>query len=386
MANTLTGLYPIMYNAMNIVSRELIGFIAAVSRDATATQAAVNQIVRSPVVGAMAAEDITPTNIAAKGTDQTINYVDIQITNQRKVTFNLTGEEERGLGPNNQPIAVQRFAQAFRTLANEIETDLAELYVSASRAYGTPGTTPFGTGDDLTDMSEVLRILNDNGAPSSDRHVVMGSAAVAKLLGKQPSLFRVNEAGDAMARRFGMMEPMFGAEFHHSGFVQSHIAGAAADSSPQYLTDNASGYVLGDTTIHLDTGAGAHKAGDLITFAGDDSKYVITADVSGDGDKDIVLANPGLRVALSDGVEAAVGAGYTANMAFTRDALQLAARVPAVPTGGDQADDRMMIQDPVSGLVFEVSVYRQYRMVSYEVAICWGVKAIKPEHMAILIG
>lgn len=385
MANTLTGLYPIMYNAMNVVSRELIGFVSAVSRDATAEQAAVNQTVRSPVVGAMAASDITPTNIAAAGADQTINYVDITITNQRKVSFNLTGEEERGLGPNGRSIAVQRFAQAFRTLANEIEEDLAQLYIGASRAYGTAGTTPFGTGDDLTDMSEVLRILDDNGAPASDRHLVMGSAAVAKLLGKQPSMFRVNESGDDMARRFGMLTPMFGAEFHHSGKVQLHTPGTDP-ASPEYLVDNASGYAIGDTTIHLDTGTGTHVAGDVLTFAGDPNGYVIATGSASSGDKDIVLANPGLRESLADGVAANIAGAYTANMAFTRDAIQLASRVPAVPSGGDQADDRMMMTDPVSGLTFEISVYRQYRQVSYEVAICWGTKMIKPEHTALLLG
>lgn len=384
MANTLTGLYPIMYNAMNVVSRELIGFISAVSRDATAEMAAVNQTVRSPVVGSMAAEDITPTNIAAKGTDQTINFVDIVINKQRKVTFNLTGEEERGLGPNNQPIAMQRFAQAFRTLANEIEVDLASLYVSTSRAYGTGGTTPFGTGDDLTDLSEALRILNDNGAPMTDRHVVLGSAAVAKLIGKQPSLFRVNEAGDQMARRFGQLMPMFGAEFHHSGQVRSHTALVAA--SPDYLVDNASGYDIGDTSINVDGHTGAFQAGDVVTFANSADKYVISTANAGGNDGDIILNNPGLVVAADNDDAITFVPSYTANMVFTRDAFQLAARVPAVPSGGDQADDRMIMTDPVSGLSFEISVYRQYRMVTYEVAICWGVKAIKPEHAALLLG
>ena len=386
MANTLTGLYPTMYNAMNVVSRELTGFISAVSMDATAEMAAANQTVRSPVVPAMSGSNITPTNIAASGDDQTISYVDITISNQRKVTFNLTGEEERGLGSSNQTIAQQRFAQAFRTLANEVETDLAELYVAASRAYGTAGTTPFGTGDDLTDASEVLRILDDNGAPKTDRHIVLGSAAVAKLLGKQPSMFRVNESGEAMIRRMGALSDLFGAEFHHSGQVQGHTAGAAYGASPAYLTDYGSGYAVGATTIHLDTGSGAHVAGDVISFAGDTNKYVIATGAAGNGDKDIVLGAPGLRETLADGVVATILNNYTANLAFSRDALQLAARVPAIPTGGDQADDRTYIQDPMSGLTFEVAVYRQYRQVTYEVALCWGVKAVKPEHMAILVG
>jgi hypothetical protein len=385
MANTLTGLYPIMYNAMNVVSREMIGLISAVSRDATAEMAAVNQVVRSPVVGAMAAEDITPTNVAAKGADQTIGFVDIQITKQRKVTFNLTGEEQRGLGEaNNRAIATQRFAQAFRTLSNEMESDLAALYVSASRAHGTGGTTPFGTGDDLTDLSEVLRILDDNGAPKTDRHVVLGSAAVAKLLGKQPSMFRVNEAGQDMTRRFGMMEQLFGGEFHHSGQIKTHTALVAA--SPDYLIDNASGYDIGDTTLNVDTHTGAFLAGDVVQIAGGADKYVVSTADAGGNDASLILAAPGLRVAVDDGDAVTFTPSYTGNMVFTRDAFQLAARTPFIPEGGDQAEDRAYVTDPVSGLTFEISLYRQYRMVTYEVAICWGVKAIKPEHAALLLG
>jgi hypothetical protein len=384
MANTLTGLYPILYTALDVVSRELVGLIAAVSRDATTEQAAVNQTVRSPVVPAMSAATITPTNIAASGTDQTINYVDVVIENQRKVSFNLTGEEERGLGANNMPIAVGRFAQAMRTLTNEIETDLAELYVFSSRAYGTAGTTPFNTADDLTDLTEALRILDENGAPSSDRHIVLGSAAVAKLLGKQPSLFRVNEAGSAMSRRFGMLEPLFNASFHHSGQIQTHTPGAGTTASPNYAVLAPSSHAIGSKIITLDTGSGQIKNGDLISF-GDGRKYVVATGRTGAGE--IILAEPGLRATLANRVVPTFSStAWAANMVFTRDAFHLAARVPAVPSGGDQADDRIYVQDPVSGLTFEISVYRQYRQVTYEVAIAWGVKAVKPAHAALLIG
>jgi len=384
MANDLTGLYPTIYNAMNVVSREFVGLISAVSRDASAQQVAVNQTVRSPVVPAMAAAPITPGNIAASGTDQTIDYVDIVIDKQRKVTFNLTGEEERGLGPNNSSIAQQRFAQAFRTLGNEIEADLAALYVAASRAAGTAGANPFGTADDFTALTAAMQILDDNGAPVTDRHAVLNSAAVAVLLGKQPSMFRVNEAGGDMERRFGQLRPLFNMELHHSGQIKSHIKGGMTG----FDVNEAGHYAVGATTIAFDGGTvnstGA-KAGDVVTIGTDPNKYVIkTGSTSTSGS--IVLNKPGLRVAAAHETEMVIGNSYAANMVFSRDAIQLACRVPAVPTGGDQASDRMIVTDPHTNISFEIAVYRQYRQVTFEVAACWGKQAIKSDHLTLLMG
>lgn len=383
MSNTLTGLMPTIYAAMNVVSREMVGLVAAVSRDAQAEQVTLNQPIRSPVVPVMAASNITPGNIAATGADRNVGYVDLNITKQRKVSFNITGEEEKGLGANNSTIAQQSFAQAMRTLVNECEADLAAEYVNASRAYGTAGTTPFGTGDDLTDASEVLRILDDNGAPNSDRHIVLGSAAVAKLIGKQPSMFKVNEAGSDMTRRFGEMAQLFNAAFHHSGQIKAHTKGAGTGYDVVQ-----SDVAIGDTEIGIHGGTvntTGIKTGDVVTFAGDTNKYLVkTGTTATDGT--LVINEPGLIIAPAAAVELTVGNSYAANMAFTRDAIQLAWRVPAVPSGGDQADDRTYVQDPVSGLVFEISVYRQYRQISIEVAACWGIKTISPRHMALLLG
>lgn len=388
MSNTLTGLIPTIYASLDVVSRELIGFIPNVQRDATAESGAVDQTVRSPVVPAGTLEDITPGNTPADSGDQTIGHTDVTISNSKAYPIRWTGEEQLSVTKDGviNTILRDQFAQGFRTLANAVETDLGELYSDASRAYGTAGTTPFATADDMTDLAEANRILDENGAPASGRVMILGSAARAKLEGKQSQLFKANEAGTDGLLRSREMRQLHGFTMGFSAGVQAHTAGTAYGVSPDYLVDLGSGYAAGDTTVHLDTGSGTHVAGDVITFAGDDNKYVIATGDNSSGDKDIVLAAPGLRASLADGVVAEIANNYTANLFFSQNAMLLAARLPAMPEGGDDADDVMVVQDPVSGLFFQIALYRQYRRIKYEIGLAWGTKMVKPEHSGILMG
>jgi hypothetical protein len=57
-----------------------------------------------------------------------------------------------------------------------------------------------------------------------------------------------------------------------------------------------------------------------------------------------------------------------------------------MPEGGDEADDVTTITDPVSGLTFQVAVYRQYRRVKYEIGLAWGVAAPNGKHGGVLLG
>ena len=67
MANTLTGLYRNGFAALEVVSREPIGMIHAVSKDVKAEQVTLNQPIRAAVVPELPLEDITPSNISPTG-------------------------------------------------------------------------------------------------------------------------------------------------------------------------------------------------------------------------------------------------------------------------------------------------------------------------------
>ncbi len=386
---TLTSLIPSIQEAMDVVSRELVGFIPAVSRDSTAERAAVGQAVVSPVVGAMAAEDLTPAAYAADTPNQTIGNVQMTISKARSVPFGITGEETKGLSNAGTlgSINVQRLAQAMRTLTNEVEADLAALHINTSRAYGTAGTTPFGTSGDMSDFAQARKILDDNGAPQSDMHMVLGGAAVANIRGKMSTLFQTNTGGPQAEAllRMGALGEYQGLLLHNSAQVKEGVISGTGVSA----TTNTAGYAVGATVITLaSAGTGTILAGDIITFAGDTNKYVVVSGDSSTADGgSITIAEPGLRVAMSAAAKAiTVIAASTRNMFFHRSAIQLATRAPAMPEGGDAADDVMMVTDPVSGLTYEFAIYKQKRQVRYEVNLAWGVKMIAPRHAGLLLG
>jgi len=384
MANTITGLIPTMYNALDVVSREITGLIPAVTSDMTYERAAVGQTVRTPVAPASTASDITPAVTPPNDGDQTIGYTDMTITKARRVPIRWNGEERLGLDNNGAQYNIifrDQMAQAMRTLTNEVEADLAALHIYASRAYGTAGTTPFGSS--LADTAQIRKLLVDNGAPLTDLNLVMNTSAGASLR-TLAQLTKANEAGDTSLLRRGVLLDIHGMALRESAKIVTSTAGTG-DSA----TTNTAGYAIGATTITLaSAGTGTIVAGDVITFAGDTNKYVVAtgdADVSNGGT--IVLAAPGLRKALAaSAIAITVVAAAARNMGFARSAIALATRAPALPAEGDSAADRFMLTDPNSGLSFEVSMYKQYRQVQYEVALAWGVKAVKPEHIGILLG
>ena len=387
MANTITAILPSIFAGLDIVSREMIGFIPLVQRNSTLERAAVGQTVSVPVVPAATGGNITPAATPPDDGDVVIGNQNVTISKSKYSPVRWNGEEQRAVGPSgvyNQVLANQ-FSQAFRWLANQVETDIgAAAYVRASRAYGTAGTAPFGTAGDHTDWAGVNRILDENGAPQFGRRLVVGSAARFNLEGKQNTLFKVNEAGTDALLRNRLLPVTHGLIHGWSAGIPTHVAGAGVG----YDINNGAGEAVGQTTITLDGGTvntTGVKAGDVVTFAGDTNKYIVKTGTTATGG-DIVLNAPGLRIAAADATEMTIGGSYTGNIAFTEDAMVLAARPPAVPDVGDSAVDSYMVQDPVSGINFEIRMYLEYRRVRYEVGLAWGVGVVKEEHIATLLG
>lgn len=383
MANTLTDLIPDAYAALDVVSRELVGLIPAVTRDASTERAAVGQDVISPVAPAAAAGNITPGVTPPDDGDQTIGNVKTTITKARRVPIRWNGEQQRGLnngGAGYRTILGDQLEQAFRTLTNEAEADLAALYRYASRSHGST-SVPFATAGDYTDASNTLKILLDNGAISTDRHLIVGTGPGANIRGKQGG--KANEAGTDRILRQGVLLDVHGFAIRESAQIKTHTAGTSTTA----VTSSA-GAAVGATDIVLKAaGTGTIEAGDSIQIADDPNTYVVVTGAAAVSGATITIAAPGLRQAKPAAEKAITIVGTAPrSMAFTRNAIVLAHRLPARPEEGDLATDITTVTDPISGLSFEIAQYKQYRQIQYEVSAAWGCKVVKPEHLALLLG
>jgi len=379
--NTLTNLIPDAYAALDVVSRELTGFIPSVARDSRADLVAVGQTLRSIVAPVNSSgADITPAMAIPSALNQSIGNKSLTITKSRFYGFSWSGEDIMAVdkGPGYLTIQQDQIAQALRTAVNEIEADIAAAAsAGASRAFGaTADTAPL-----ISDFSQAKKILDDNGAPGSDRHAILSTAGGVAVRGFS-NLFKVNEGGDTTLLRQGQLGDLYGFALRESAQVVRPTAGGMTGA----LVNGA--LAIGATAIVFDTGTvntTGIVAGDIITIAGDSNKYVVATGVVATTGT-ITIAAPGLLKTAADNAAITVFGTSSRNCVFSRNAIVLATRLPAIPPQGDMAIDRQVITDPRTGLSFELAMYPGYRMNTYHVSIAYGIAVFKPEHLAIIIG
>ena len=389
MANVLTDLAADIYKAADVVGRELVGFIPSSTINGDESQrVAVGDTVRSAFTNPATAVNVSPSMTIPEGTDQTVDNKTATISKSRAVQIPWTGEDMRHVnnGAGFETIYGDQIAQAMRTLTNEMETDLGiTAYQNASRVKGAAGTTPFASNFDL--IAQVRKILVDNGCPTADRQLslVMDTAAGANLR-NLAQLQKANEAGNDQLLRQGTLLDLQGVMMKESAGVASHSAGSITANVTVTGAQSAGDTEIGVTTD--DTGAVNLVQGDVITFAGGDDQYVVAADVTigSSTTGTITIQEPGLVSALAGSEAVAAESDYVGNVVFHRRALELIVRPPAVPEGGDIAVDAMTIQDPWSGIPFEIRVYKGYKKTMFEVAAAWGYKAWLPKFIANLQG
>lgn len=374
MANTLTELQPVLFSAAQNVSSEPFGMVDAINTNFADQGVAKGDKVKVPVAPSRAASDFTPANIASAGEDATADDVEVEITKSRKVSWHLTGEQQRSLdnGAASSEWIRQLVEQGMRTLRNEAEVDAATaVYTGASRAVGTAGTNPFASA--LTPLADAKKILRDNGAPMGDLQFVMDTTSETNLL-KLNLITQADQAGSDAERRAGIVGRQYGFAMRQSAGLDTHTKGTG--TSYQLSAAGA----VGDTSISVDTGSGTLIAGDIVTFAGTSTKYVANSALSGGS---FTIGRPGLLAAEADNDAVTIGNDYTPNVAFDRNAVVGIMRPPLMPENPTQ--QAMLISDGM-GMTYLMLDIAQYGQRTWEIHLAWGFKAVQSEHIAILLG
>lgn len=385
MANVLTDLAADIYKAADIVGREQVGFIPSVTINAGSEGAAFGDTVRSHFTRkATVNTSYTPSMTIPEGDDQTVDNKTMTIDQVANVKIPWTGEDIKHVnnGSGYETIYGDQIAQAMRGITNSIEAYAGGVvYKGASRAVGAAGTTPFGSNFDV--VAEARQVLVDNGMPQDGQASLVLNTSAGTKLRNLAQLQKANESGGTQLLRQGTLLDLQGIMLKESVLgVAAHTKGTGTGY------DANGGEPVGETSIVLDGGTAGGTgivAGDVVTFAGDDNKYVVGTGIGG-ASGTIVLNPIGLRETLADTVEMTIGDNYAANVAFHQAAVELVVRPPAQPFGGDAAVDRMTIQDPFTGLVYEVAVYKGYGKMMIDVTTFYAVKVWKPDFVATLMG
>jgi hypothetical protein len=378
--NNLTGLIPILFAALQIVSRELVGFIPAVSFYPNTEQVALNQPIRVPKTQEATSQPITPGSPpAAQGA--TFDYVDMMITKNNMVQIPWTGDEQLSIGGQFNKILLNQYTQAMRTLVNEVEVDVClEATIgalSAGNVAGTAGVTPFATGTD--ELALINKMQSDIGVPKGDRQFVINTAT-GMALRRLKELLNVSAAGENDMLRKGVLNDIMGYAIRESGGFTTIDPGTQTSIT---LSANAP---AGAKSIAVTALVGTLNVGAVINIAG--NYYTLTAPA-------IIGAttlnrSPQIKAAVASATVATVASPYLPNVAFSRDFIYLATRNPAMPQQANKPGgillDMISITDPVSGLSFQVCLFDAYRQIRIEIGLAWGVKAVNERHGLLLLG
>lgn len=376
MANVFTALQPVLYSAAQEVSGEPFGVISAINASFDDKGVAIGDVVKLPVAPVAATADYTPAMSTSAGTDATASTVDVQITANKHVSWNLTGEQLRSLqnGGTDGEWVRQMIAQGMRALRNGAEAAAAlAIKQGASRAIGTAGTTPFGS--DINNIADLRKVLADNGAPLTDLQLCVDTSAGLNLR-KLGIIQQAYQAGSDQERRSGDLMRQFGFNIRESAGIALHTKGTGAS----YVTSGST--AVGVRDVALVTGTGTVLSGDVVTFAADSAnKYVVNTGVAAPGT--ITLGRPGARAVIATANAMTVGNNYTANVAFERNAVVGIMRPPAMPE--NPLIQKTYISDK-TGMTYLLVQIAGDGMATWRLHLAYGFKVVQGEHVAILLG
>lgn len=382
MAATFTNFLATATDMAQIVAQEPAGFIDAIDIRGSTEGATLNTPSNvgnvSPVVASVWTPGVKTT--LPTGTDVGASLI---LDQAREAQFDISGEQLNGLNVGNklaQTWLETKIQEAMRTLRNEVEVFLAlRAKQGASRATGTPGTTPFASSMDAT--ADLRQILIDNGGPKIGWSLVVNPSAGTNVRKQLGSLVAAAGSQASALQIAGDLPVHNGFQFRESSGIALHTAGTLTTvTATPARTVGMTSFAVAGTTIAL-------TPGDCFTAATDANVYVNTATLAAGGT--MTINRPGFRVAAVAGGALTIGATYTPNIGLHRSAIIAVVRPPS------QADAFMnggmpfmssAIADPLGKFSYGMYVQQYDGGVLISLRCIYGAMTANPHLVAALRG
>jgi hypothetical protein len=239
---------------------------------------------------------------------------------------------------------------ALSAIANTVDVDLFDLYLDVYNQVGTPGTAP----SDYDIYVDAARRMNEEAAPSGNRHVVVNPKAQAETLKGLKGLFNEKLINGIITK--ADIGSLAGFDFHMAQNVQVHTTGYFTTGATP-LVDGAS--QTGATLLSKGWGGSndLHE-GDVFTVTGvyavnpktgestgELRNFVVTAQINDTAAAIDIPIYPSIVVSgalqtcdASPADEAPItlvgteSTGYPINLAFHKDCFTLAMRPLEIPS------------------------------------------------------
>lgn len=399
MANTLIDIMPKILAPALETLRENAITAQLVNNDYSGEAAKKGAVIDVPVPSAMVAQDVVPAATSQNVQDLQIDTVPIKLNNWKEVGFALTDKDVDEIMSGAVNMQIQ---EAARTIANEIDKSILNLYKTVYNFTGTPGTTPM-SGGTLTDVIKARTLLNKANARLTDRRVLLNPEAEGAALGL-PAFQQYLQAGTDETIRKGMIGEKLGMLWgmNQNLDYMSHTAGTIAVSGSLTTNGAPQSVATADAsdpqrhnpktvhTISIDNAVdgGTVKVGDIFTVAGDAQTYRVVADNTVASNAVVVAFEPAPKVAWADGSAVTFKASHATNLVFHRDAFALAVRPFMMDPYNSEvsAAQSLTMVDPVSGIPLRLTIKGEHYRTRYSLDCLWGVGAVRPELAVRLAG
>lgn len=326
----------------------------------------------------------------------------ITVNKQKGIDFEFDSKE---LSLDIKDLSERVIRPAMVQLANQVDTDVMDLYKQVPSWVGTPGETI----NAFTDFSKAPERLDELAVPQADRCAVLAPSDHWGLAGSQTALYMQNVASNAY--RKGQIGDIGGVDTYMSQNVPTHTVGVATGTPLVNGVDQVSVYTaVKDTmtqTLNTDgwtnSTTGILKAGDVFTIAGVFAVNPVTKAATGflreftvmaDADSGastgpaaltvypaIIIsgafqncsATPANNAAIT--VKGTGGTGYRQNMAFHKNAFALA-MVPLQKPNDGRPSSRQSYKGTSVRLVPYYDGTNDAN--KWRLDVLYGVKAIDP--------